>query len=580
MNHVHQNDWFDNSYAGQSAHLQPGFLQWQWINLTNATLGNQNFKWESFSLNGANLTGANFSGGLGFESLDVSKASDGTQTNFTGTNFSGVDLTSATFDSNPQFSQDPTQKTDFSSAHLLYSQLPTTTVNDATVPNWSNLKLVNTQIDNLHLSELQGLVANGADLTGWDLSGATLTGASFKGVILSSATLANANLTSAHFDGAQCGAKSALFTMPTSLVPDLNAGGPTVPSTVVTEFSENDITLSSEASLTVRIPSQDWLISDDDNLYEIVASSSSLSVLVYLPHDQAAIFSSAYMPNAIFTSANLYAVNFAGAQWYGTQAAAPNADLEEADFSNANLGNIALTEARLYGASFDGAILVSANLAGAFLQPSASKKEASLVSASLQGTLFTQGHLDSADLTNAAVALNDANQALLGVPLFSLNPSNPDPGDPNFITDLNAGNLSTDLSNAFTDNGYALLSGSTITVVTLNSQWTISNTEPNPTNLGSVYETFTIVTDGTLLMVYGSSLWITQIGSNNQLETLPYSFAATDLKSSYMTGDTTCPNGDQLSNYPANGLTWEQMMTADSPPTPPACVPSGNKWCP
>lgn len=447
-------------------------------------------------------------------------------------------------------------------------------------------------------------VFDGADLTGAVLKGSTLTGASFKGATLTQADLSSTiaeqavfddstmtqavltkgdftsgsfqdvtlysaavtycNLTSANFTGAQCGAKSTLFTLPSSIVPELNSGP--VPSDVVQAITQNQVTLSSAAILTTRIPSQDWIINDGSNTYEIVAGSSNLTVLGYLSQNQAAAFSSSYMPDAVFTDANLYAVNFSGVQWYGSSAMADNADLEEADFSNANLGSMTLTQARLFGATFDGANLVSANLAGAWLQPSSSNRAASLVSASLQGALFTQAHLDSANLTNAAVALAD------GVPLFSL--------DDSYLSDLNQGTLSSDLSSAFAGKGYSLLSGASVTVATQSAQWTVNNTEPHPTNLGSIYETFTIVAEGSGLMVYGSSLWVTQIGDNNQLQTLPYSFTATDLQASYMTGNSYCPNGDQLSNYPANGLTWEQMMTAGLPPTPPSRVPSPTHWCP
>jgi hypothetical protein len=38
------------------------------------------------------------------------------------------------------------------------------------------------------------------------------------------------------------------------------------------------------------------------------------------------------------------------------------------------------------------------------------------------------------------------------------------------------------------------------------------------------------------------------------------------------------PNGQPSSAFPTL-FTWEQMMTAKNPPSPPACVPSPQHWC-
>jgi hypothetical protein len=147
--------------------------------------------------------------------------------------------------------------------------------------------------------------------------------------------------------------------------------------------------------------------------------------------------------------------------------------------------------------------------------------------------------------------------------------------------DLDRSALSDDVSNAFQNAGYHLLSSSTVTVVTSGSAWRVNNggdTSP-AVGVGSAYATFSISkTSASTLQVYGSSLWITSIGDDGHLSTLQVAFDASALTQAEMTPVKDFPNGQPASAYP-DLFTWEQMMTAKSPPSPPKCVPSPQHWC-
>lgn len=157
----------------------------------------------------------------------------------------------------------------------------------------------------------------------------------------------------------------------------------------------------------------------------------------------AADLSLAFMPDAVLTDAKLTGVNFSQGSFYGSLAKADNATLEQADFSNANLGSIDLTQGRLAGAKLDAVNLVNANLTGADLRPTTGGIGSSLVSANLQGVDFSGAKLGSANLANAAVALDD------GVPLFRAAQS--------LAADLDRKELTAEVVEAFSQAGRQLV---------------------------------------------------------------------------------------------------------------------------
>jgi len=119
------------------------------------------------------------------------------------------------------------------------------------------------------------------------------------------------------------------------------------------------------------------------------------------------------MVNAVLTEANLVKTSFAGAQLYGT-ALLDHADLQGADFSNSILAGLNLNQAHLRGAIFDGAILINASLREVDFTPTIDGNATKFVGANLIGTDFRGAHLNSANLDNAVIALDQ------GVPLFTV----------------------------------------------------------------------------------------------------------------------------------------------------------------
>ncbi len=72
---------------------------------------------------------------------------------------------------------------------------------------------------------------------------------------------------------------------------------------------------------------------------------------------------------------------------------------------------------------------------------------------------------------------------------------------------------------------------------------------------------------------------VTRLGDDNTLQTVSVSFDATSLPADTTNADTYCPNGGKSDD----GNDWcdtVEEMTAHTPPSPPACVPSASQFCP
>ncbi|MCG7409290.1 pentapeptide repeat-containing protein [Paenibacillus sp. ACRRX] len=618
--------------------------------MTYAQLPNSNLQGSIFA--GANLTDASLI------NADL-KGADLTNANLYGANANGT-----------HFDQANLTKTNFLRAVVINVHIPGATVAYAnldnqdlttaeidSLTNFTGASMQNVRLSNCSLlgvtfshADLTGSLFDGANLTGADFSYANLTNASLKnGVKLYSSSMSNATLTSADLTGAQLGAKDEAFTLSTSLVPDLNSGA--ITSSIQQAFQEAGHPLSNNAMLTVRIPDQNWVITDGNTVYTITNGGAVLNVWTYSDTNDAAVLAGAYMPNAIFTDANLYAVNMSGVNWYGDAAKANNADLEEADLAGANLGSMDFSQARMYGCNLDSANLVSTNFNGVYLRASINKKQASLAYANLQGATFVEAQLQGAVLTNAAISLDQGpfftlpssyasslnNQTIssdlrtqfemnnyplesnatvtvnilgsywtinngsnsvypvyniveigttlyvsggpIGVHLFDLPQS--------MSNELDQQNVAPDIQTAFSDNGYPLLPTAVIDqVIVQGSEWHMSNINADTTQLQEGYAEFYILknTEDETLHVYGSVLMVVRIGDDQTLQQVRIALATTQVTQDVMDGTTTCPNGQKLSQYlnqtPPQHITWEQMMTAATPPKPPACIPDPWHWCP
>ncbi len=497
------------------------------------------------------------------------------------------------------------------------------------------VKLDNTQLD-------------GAQLAYADLSHATLTG----GISMVGANLSNAILQAAQLPGAQLGANRTMGTLLIADIPTLDSG------TLPTDAQNPPLSIPATATVKIVQPGSRWQIIEGEKKYNVTNNNTNLLVQVVSNVGNAAVLSNAYMVDANLKQANLYAVGMSGVHWYGGGANAESADLSLANLSNANLSGMTFKQSLMQGSIFDFSKLIGTQFNGAILGGSADLKATSFAFSSLQSTVFLESNLFSADLTNAAFALDAGvnlfsinnsfittlNNALISAelvgafatanfPLFNaatiavntpgkqwticnINPIDPNqtgyyyfslilveptgaasyiqisgisPGVPLFtidvstdssiVTDLNAQNVSTAIQNAFTNVAYPLISGASIQIGLLSKQWNINNIDSgNDEQTGYGNFTLTLETPSNglnFLQVYGAPpLLIMEIDSNRQLEQIKMSFGQTAITLKQMDDDTTCPSGMKL-KYLHNHLTYNELMTAVLPPTPPSC---SNCW--
>ena len=535
-------------------------------------------------LDGVNLTGVDLTGAnLTSASLSNAIFTDATML---GTVFDATDLSSASFSVPAKFTHEAGKpRTSFRNATLAFTTIGL---------DWTYLDLSGATLAGLpeDLSNLRatGAVCQGANLVGKTLvkacldkadfsaahlQGANLTDASLIGTWLGRAFLNNARLVRTNLTSAQLGAKQSLFTLAGSRIALLDAlDGKVVSGPVRGDFDAAGETLPAAAQVKARIKGRDWLIveaagpSGTTPLYSLVATSAANSVTVSsFKAGLAADLSDAYMPEAVLTDANLCECLLDSVQWYSNKAQAKgdNADFERASFTNANLGGIELAQARLFGAKFNRATLVNANFAGAHLEPSADGMRATFERASLQGVSFAGARVDAVDFTNAAVSLEH------GVPLFAL--------DAALAPEIAPGRPSDKLKDVFSHHGYPVLSDSRIEKS--GDLWILHNGGDTPPDAGvSAYLAFNIAArSGGGFQVYGSGLWITGVDEEGHTSSTQASFGSTGLGEDEMKVAGTFPNGKSYDWYKAGKATWDQMMTAQEPPSPPPCIPSPDHWC-
>ncbi|EPY05286.1 hypothetical protein PAALTS15_20358 [Paenibacillus alvei TS-15] len=320
---------------------------------------------------GANLTNA---------TMLNTKLSDA---NLEGSNFADANLSEALI-RNARFDQANLTRADLRKARVEDIHLPGATLAS------TKLDLRTAQIDD-------NTYFTGASMQKVWLTGCSLSKVAFTRADLTEAHLDNTDLIGADFTGAQLGSKEASFTMNKSLASDLNSGS--ITSGVRTAFQNGGHPLSGSVTLELRIPNENWAITDVNTIYTITNNGSELIVWVYSETHDAAVLAGAYMPNAVFTNANLYAVDMSGVNWYGVYAKANNADLEDVNLANANLGSMDFTQARMYGCTLTQAILIETIFNGAYLRPSVSKKPASLAFSHNTGSIvhpsaFARGSTD------------------------------------------------------------------------------------------------------------------------------------------------------------------------------------------
>lgn len=275
------------------------------------------------------------------------------------------------------------------------------------IAQWKDLELKRASVQECY-TQLAGADFSNARMEGIIFSGLDLTGARFDRAVLRGAYFLRAKLNNATFSGA-----------------DLRLAQLSLADATGARFDQQ-AQLQGARLTGVKLQGADL-------------TSAVLQGANGLP---SADLSLAFMPDTILTDAKLTGVSFSHASFYGALARADNATMELIDFSNANLSGLTLTQGRLKGAKLDAANLVNAKLIGVDLTATGQGIAASLVQSNLQGVDFTDARLGGANLSNAAVALDQ------GVPLFKA-PSS-------LAGSLDQRELSAEVAAAFSDSGYVL----------------------------------------------------------------------------------------------------------------------------
>jgi uncharacterized protein YjbI with pentapeptide repeats/RimJ/RimL family protein N-acetyltransferase len=272
----------------------------------------------------------------------------------------------------------------------------------------------------LSQADLSGINCTGADFTNANLdgtifSGATLTKAIFIGASLKKTIFSGATLDGAFFNGTDVSnviwgsaisAKHAHFNKSVGIGCKIGSANPNVHA----DFTHADFTGAdfSGSDFSYAYLNEAILIQAVFVGAICQGTDFTSAQLGGLDNTAAANMSLTYMPNVIFSKANLFGVSFAFASIFGASTEMSDAaTIEQADFSNAYLEGIDLTAATLQGAKFNNACMVGVNLTGAQLSPTLSGSvTSSLVGACLQGVIFTGSDLTNADLSNATVAFS------------------------------------------------------------------------------------------------------------------------------------------------------------------------------
>jgi uncharacterized protein YjbI with pentapeptide repeats len=309
------------------------------------------------NLSGTKLCGAVLSdadlGGATLTGADFTGATL-TRTDFSGATLLGAkfihcDLTQATFSPNPTFGTEK-EPASLAGATIKYALIG---------QNWSYLDLTGTTfagglpVDHTRRVDLTGLHATRTKVPNINLSGAKLVNADLTGADLTGADLAGADLSGAKLLGGALLLKAVLL--------GANLTG---------------------AHIDAKLGGED---------------RSLAANLTY-----------AFLEHTIIDSDDLSGVDFSFATLIGTSFTAPKVALEQAGFANAYLENVTFgSNPVLRGTNFANACLISCNLTGADLSPSASGSiQTKLEGAFIQGAMYSGASLQGADLANAVVAFD------------------------------------------------------------------------------------------------------------------------------------------------------------------------------
>ncbi|BBB92575.1 MAG TPA: pentapeptide repeat-containing protein [Methylomusa anaerophila] len=430
--------------------------------------------------------------------------------------------------------------------------------------DFKRVDLTNVDLSGLDLS---GGDFDGAILSGANFSNAALTGANFKNACLKGTIFCGANLSQADFSG--CDITSAIWDKDVvasqAIFRDCNAVKVNMEGA---QFDRADFTGADFDGATFKGGNLQRAVLQNANFSGTTFESADLSGIIAgkTTGSPGVNLSFAYMPDAKLTDAHLNGANLSHVQLYGSSARADNAVLEEADLSFSNFTGMDLSQVQLQGAILDEAILANCDLSGANLIPSEDGQAVSFVKANLQGANFTGAILKKVNMSNSAVALSD------GVPLFTII-------SPDYISDLNKGIFPQGLADDFSAHGYCLSDNPTVTVINPNSTWNVSQNLPLE-ELGLGYSEFLLQNSQGNLKVSGKTIVINRMNDKKELEKYFVAVTATGISDDLLDEDSTCPNQATCKTNTRNHVSWTDMMTAATPPSPPKCIPDPYHWCP
>lgn len=493
-------------------------------------------------------------------------------------------------------------------------------------------------------ADLTGSVLDGCDLTNANFSDANLTNALLRnGVKLFGAMMSNATLLGADLTGAQLGAKQEAFTLNASLASDLDNGAITDGIRQAFKKAGHSLSEAallkvriSGRDWVIRDDNTVYTITRSGNSLKVwmYTSSTNAAVLAgaYMPN--------AILTDANLYAVNMSGVNWYGERAKADNADLEEADLSNAnlsgmDFSQARMYGCSLDSAILIETTLNGAYLTHsinqkqaslayANIQGASFQQ-ARLQNAVMTNAAVslnEGPFFSLSSSYAADLDNQTISAalraqfqtnhhpletnasvdtvvsgsqwtikNGANSCYpiysiiklgtcldvsggpIGVHLFNL---------PQTMTaELDAMTIGENMKEAFSDSGYPLIPSAEIDrVIIKGRKWHMTNISSDTSKLQKGYVEFYVISYPDKLHVYGSVLMINRPDETHTMEQVRFELATTQLTQDIMDDSTTCPNGRNLGQNLIQKKTWEEMMTAKTPPKPPACVPNPCTFCP
>jgi uncharacterized protein YjbI with pentapeptide repeats len=270
-------------------------------------------------------------------------------------------------------------------------------------------------------ADLSGIDFTGADFTSATLDGAKLAGATLAGATLVNASLANTSLAGCTLDGADfstCNVSTVVWghgisAQKTKFIgcvgESCKIGSPDPhnrANLTGADFTGADFT---GADFTNALLTRATMVGGVFVGATFEAVDFSGAQLGGLIGTSAATLAFAYLPNVVFSRANLFGVDFGFSSLFGATTSISDASsLEQSDFSNAYLEGISLKGARLQGAKFNNACLVNVDFTGAVLSPTLSGSvPATLAGACIQGATFTDATLTQTELAGATVSFGN-----------------------------------------------------------------------------------------------------------------------------------------------------------------------------